>query len=80
MTSNPLVQCGKDFINWGLVVEAVGLILRPPPRLTQMIPHQLLPFLGAERIQNIALQGDKLNILDVLRQTRYAKCKDPRDR
>ena len=75
-----VVQCMGVMTNWHSVVIAAATILRPPQHLTSLIPHRFLPFLGAERIQNIALQGDKSNILDVLRQTREAKCKDPRDR
>jgi len=75
-----VVQCMGFRADWHSVVFAAATILRPPQHLTSVIPHRFLPYLGAERIQNIALQGDKSNILDVLRQTKEAKCKDPRDR
>ena len=77
---NAVVQIMNKSIGWRPFVVAAAAILRPPPDLSTKIPRRFLPYLGAERIQNIALQGDKSNILDVLRQTREAKCKDPRDR
>lgn len=79
-----IVRCGCSVISWEELEKAVAYILRPMPQGTSAIPaamHKFFPLLGSERLQNVALPEIKFtNILTILRQTRQARCKDPRDR
>lgn len=74
------VWIGDATIEWDQLERAATFILRPPQDISQS-ERRLLPLLGIERLQNVGLvEVDRSNILTILRQTRNAKCKDPRDR
>ena len=82
VASAAFILCGEGTVTWNSFQEVMTAILSQSGVLQRFgVDLRILPLMGADRISNVALSGvDFGNILTVLRRTRRAKCKDPRDR